>query len=373
MAKFDLKYLLIILILLIGYALVHIILLGSKQLEIVEKLLKLIRTQPAHKLTPTSVRPGVIILGMHRSGTSLLSGLIVKVGFETGGPLVPAILKDNDKGYFERIGNDLFQTLGALFLFSYYTVIDVVEANDELLASQGLHYGYKAHAFDPTLAYQHILRSENVTIREGKKFGLEFLNNPQNYPWMLKDPRLSITLRAWLPSLSSYPAILFTYRHPYDLALSLHARGHNLTILYSLKLWYVYNRRAIEHSNDLCRIVSSHRDIMTAPDTELAYIADELQKCGVQVKHRLEPSEISEFIDVSLQHGKTAVTDSCCDSSPANDYKAVTPLPVGSWVDPPPSEADLSMYRAAIRLYCDMGTGAALARGYAFNQTIINT
>lgn len=61
MARFDLKYLLIILILLIGYVLVHIILLESKQLDIVEKLLKLIRIQPAHKLNPTSVRPGVII------------------------------------------------------------------------------------------------------------------------------------------------------------------------------------------------------------------------------------------------------------------------------------------------------------------------
>ena len=246
-------------------------------------------------------------------------------------------------------------------------------ANDELLASQGLHCGYKAHEFDSTVAYRHILGSENATVREDKKFGLDFLNDPSNYPWILKDPRLCITLRAWLPFLYSHPAILFTYRHPYDVALSLSARGHNLTIPYSLKLWYVYNRRAIEQSNDLCRVVSSHRDLITSPDTELAYIANELEKCGVEVKHRLELSEISEFIDVSLQHGKTAVTDSCCDSSPANDYKAVTPLPVGSWVDPPPSEADLSMYRAAIRLYCDMGTGAALARGYAFNQTIINT
>ena len=28
-------------------------------------------------------RPGVIILGMHRSGTSMLSGLVFKMGFQT--------------------------------------------------------------------------------------------------------------------------------------------------------------------------------------------------------------------------------------------------------------------------------------------------
>jgi len=42
-------------------------------------------------------RPGFIVLGMHRSGTSMLSGLLVEgFGYETGGPLImPAF--DNEK------------------------------------------------------------------------------------------------------------------------------------------------------------------------------------------------------------------------------------------------------------------------------------
>ena len=36
-------------------------------------------------------KPGFIVLGMHRSGTSMLSGLLVKgFGYETGGPLIGA-------------------------------------------------------------------------------------------------------------------------------------------------------------------------------------------------------------------------------------------------------------------------------------------
>ena len=35
--------------------------------------------------------PGFMVLGMHRSGTSMLSGLLVKgFGYETGGPLIGA-------------------------------------------------------------------------------------------------------------------------------------------------------------------------------------------------------------------------------------------------------------------------------------------
>jgi hypothetical protein len=37
----------------------------------------------------SGMRPGVIVLGMHRSGTSMLSGILVEgFGYETGGPLL---------------------------------------------------------------------------------------------------------------------------------------------------------------------------------------------------------------------------------------------------------------------------------------------
>ena len=39
---------------------------------------------------------------MHRSGTSVLGGLINKMGLKTGGPLI-APAEDNEKGFFERI------------------------------------------------------------------------------------------------------------------------------------------------------------------------------------------------------------------------------------------------------------------------------
>lgn len=42
-------------------------------------------------------RPGFIVLGMHRSGTSMLSGLLVEgFGYETGGPLIMPNF-DNEK------------------------------------------------------------------------------------------------------------------------------------------------------------------------------------------------------------------------------------------------------------------------------------
>ena len=54
-------------------------------------------------LAPISARvQGLIVLGMHRSGTSVLGGLINKMGLKTGGPLIKPG-EDNSKGFFERI------------------------------------------------------------------------------------------------------------------------------------------------------------------------------------------------------------------------------------------------------------------------------
>lgn len=45
-------------------------------------------------------RKALIVLGMHRSGTSVLSALLVRAGFDAPRDLMPATL-DNPQGYWE--------------------------------------------------------------------------------------------------------------------------------------------------------------------------------------------------------------------------------------------------------------------------------
>jgi len=81
------------------------------------------------------------------------------------------------------------------------------------------------HRFDKNQALTDIYSepSGDKFFNEGRR-GLAFLNNNKNYPWMLKDPRLCITVRTWLPLLEYTPAIVFQYRHPLEVALSLQKR-----------------------------------------------------------------------------------------------------------------------------------------------------
>lgn len=288
-------------------------------------------------------RPGVIVLGMHRSGTSVLGGLINKMGLNTGGPLIQAA-EDNAKGFFERI--------------------DVVLQNDAFMSKQRIHYAGNTYKYDPLLALKHLHTDPTGKFfKEGDR-GLAFLNNPANYPWMLKDPRLCITFRTWLPLLHFIPAILFTYRHPYDVAMSMHKREfEHFAIQRGLKLWYVYNKQAIVQSRDLCRVVTSHRKVMTQPVTEFTHIFESLHTCGVPVPHRLTDAVIADFIDVKLQHGKSTLKD---DHTCTEDLSNIA-IP-STWETTDPDHVHL--YRESMKLYCAMENGKAFVANYAFDESI---
>jgi hypothetical protein len=291
-------------------------------------------------------RPGVIILGMHRSGTSIIGGLLNKMGLNTGGPLIRP-WHDNEKGFFERI--------------------DVVLQNDYIMHHQHVDYSANTHRYDAKQGLKEVLNnlepSSGKFFNEGRR-ALAFLNDPHNYPWMLKDPRLCITLRTWLPLLNFVPAILFTYRHPMDVAMSMHKREtEQFRVQRGLKLWYVYNKRAIQQSKDLCRVTTDHKKMMATPKAELDRVHDELWACGVAVPHRAESADINEFIDPKLQHGRSGVADKSC----TENIPSLRPDPA-TWV--PEDDESLRLYRACIRLFCDLESGAAYRPTYTFDDSV---
>lgn len=80
---------------------------------------------------PAGSRPGVIVLGMHRSGTSMLSGLMVTgQGYKVGGPLIGGAF-DNEKGFFE--------------------LVDAVLQNDEFMNLQRVWWSAGVMDYDPEL------------------------------------------------------------------------------------------------------------------------------------------------------------------------------------------------------------------------------
>ena len=293
-----------------------------------------------HSMNNSGYRPGLLVLGMHRSGTSIVGGLINKMGLKTGSPLIqPA--KDNEKGFFERI--------------------DVVLQNDILMRKQHVDYASRMYQYNTMTALKDILTDDGSSFKEGTR-GLKFLNDPKSYPWMLKDPRLCVTFRTWLPLLNFIPAVLFTYRHPMDVALSFLHRYEHFQIGRSLKMWYVYNRRAIEQSHDLCRVVTSHAAVMSQPLVEMGRIFEEVRKCGVPAPHRLTLAEVEDFVDPKLQHGKSALKDTACEQDVS------TLLPPSVW--PTQDKAHIPLYREVMRAFCAMEDGSAFNPSFVWDMSI---
>lgn len=167
---------------------------------------------------------GVVVLGMHRSGTSMITGLLQRMGLELGGPgtLLGAVKGENDKGFFERI--------------------QVINQNDQLMKEQGVNWSLGVFRFDHLEAIRAAL-SDKRLFAEGMA-ALAFYNDPANAPWAVKDPRLCFTLKFWMAFWKTPPAVLIVYRHPLEVrttppdacqqhhvylnpVLNLHAPTHN--------------------------------------------------------------------------------------------------------------------------------------------------
>mmetsp|Transcript_28388 Transcript_28388/g.47707 ORF Transcript_28388/g.47707 Transcript_28388/m.47707 type:complete len:265 (+) Transcript_28388:3-797(+) len=259
---------------------------------------------------------------------------------KTGGPLIGAAA-DNAKGFFERI--------------------DVVLQNDYIMRNQQINYAASTWRYDARRGLKDVLNDDGKFFNEGSR-GLKFLNDPANYPWMLKDPRLCITIRTWLPLFNFVPAVLFTYRHPMDVAMSFFHRYEHFKIPRSLKMWYVYNRLAIQQSHDLCRVTTSHSLIMSQPQIEMDRVYEELKACGVSPPHKLTAKEIEEFVDPKLQHGKNALDENPC----TKDLKTLKPPT--TWVTDDPDH--IKLYQEVLRVFCAMEDRSAYSPDFQWDMTI---
>lgn len=156
--------------------------------------------------------PIVIILGMHRSGTSSLAGSLQSAGLLLGDV--------NTQAPFNAKGNREY--------------LRIMHLHDRVLANSG-------HAWNspPSAAAQWTAAdfAERDAIVEG-------LAAPG--PWGFKDPRTLFTLEGWLQRFPE-AQLVGTFRHPSRVAASLAARPAPLGVepAQGLALWGGYNRRLL--------------------------------------------------------------------------------------------------------------------------------
>ena len=155
----------------------------------------------------------ILVMGMHRSGTSALAGLLHSGGVFMGKNLVGRS-RNNPKGHFEdRELQEINRSILGYFGGSWR---NVPEMNDKL--------------------------SNEIVDR------MRFLYN--NYAsrsiWGWKDPRMAVTFPSWRDVIKEKVVFLHILRKPDEVVASLKKRHSKFSREEALELWDKYNLAIVE-------------------------------------------------------------------------------------------------------------------------------
>ena len=223
--------------------------------------------------TPSS-QP-VAIVGMHRSGTSMVAKLLQRAGLNLGdeADLMPPA-EENPEGFYEHL--------------------QFVKLNDEVLNVAGAGwdcppaagFNWKDAALDSFRA-----RARRLAIP------LE-----EQLPWGWKDPRTSLTLPFWRSAFGPL-RVVAVVRNPLEVVTSLHRRNAFSTAL-GLTLWQIYAERILEDTTPDERLISHYESYFLEPDREIARVLGYLGLDRSQDPQGLKTGTIPE-----LRHHRKTVSD----------------------------------------------------------------
>jgi hypothetical protein len=210
----------------------------------------------------------LIILGMHRSGTSVLARLINLMGVYFGPEGIGiGANQENPKGFWERR--------------------DVRVLNDLVLQGSGCDWN-RVSRFDLDGVPAPVLQEFN------KRASRLVLEMDAHRPWMLKEPRLCLLLPLWRRWIE-VPISIHLYRNPIEVASSLYRRN-GIPMDAGLALWDRYVRSALDASSGMPRIMVSHRQLILQPVAALAQLLRELEKLGVPGLRMPSKREFDAFV-----------------------------------------------------------------------------
>ncbi len=210
------------------------------------------------ELASTTMRKVVAIVGMHRSGTSMLTGSLEEAGLFLGDV--------NVKNKYNKKGNRESPYL--------------MEFHEQLLEKNGGAW----HTPPNTVVWSESDKNELKTYIDS--FSGQAI-------WGFKDPRTLLVLEGWKQMI---PELQFVgiFRNPMSVALSLHERN-NFNIRHGLNLWKIYNRKLLEQYEKSAFPIIEFVDKPLKLKRLVQLIANQLN---------LEPKDSFKFFNKKLIHNQ---------------------------------------------------------------------
>lgn len=272
----------------------------------------------------------ILVLGMHRSGTSALAGTFDLLGFSLGEDLLPAVANDNPRGYFEHNR--------------------VVQVHDRLLSAFGMDWtdwrtlpeGWLRRA--PARRALEELREIVGSLLAGGRTAV------------IKDPRSCRFVPLWrelLTQMGVRAHFAFIARHPVEVVASLRRRG-GMSDHQAGLLSMTYQMEAEHATRDASRVFLTYEDL----------IADWRSQVGrCHAAFGLEPlpadpasiAAVDEFLDAQLRNHR-ATEEFALDPDAVAIYRCIQSAAHGEVDDLPAAFDEIRpRFEASRRAY-----GAAL-------------
>lgn len=230
----------------------------------------------------------IVVLGMHRSGTSAITRGLQVLGVGLGNRLMPPVEGNNAKGFFEDI--------------------DLNALNIEMLQALGSDW----HYLSPIEASNvEELREKGYFLR-----AVELLRQKVGYDptFGFKDPRVAKLLPFWKQVFAHCQfdvGYVLAVRHPLSVVKSL-ARRDCFDSEKSYMLWLGHVLTSLSYTQEQKRVLVDYDRLMHAPERELGRIAECLAL-------QIDPEELqrykSEFLDERLRHTVYDLNDLLLDDT----------------------------------------------------------
>lgn len=222
-------------------------------------------------------KTALLVLGMHRSGTSAVTGVLGALGVPLGRRLFAAHAGVNDKGYFENA--------------------PIASLNDEILCVLGSSWDdffpIPASRFEDHAMAPYLPRATQILERDFSDDEL----------FAVKDPRMCRLLPWWLSVLRGQfvaPVCLLMARHPFEVADSL-TRRDGFSREKGLMLWLEYVLAAEFETRGLPRTVMTFNQLLARPLDALSQFEADL---GVTLPSDAtsRADQVATFLSASLRH-----------------------------------------------------------------------
>jgi hypothetical protein len=224
----------------------------------------------------------LIVMGMHRSGTSLTARLLKDLGIHMGSHLS----RDAEAVHFQKINRQIYDSVGS----NWSEIDSLVEAmrSEEFIQKQAKRA--REALFPETRFYT---RKPGISDFFGPQLW-DSLSQGETVYWGWKDPRTTITFPIWL-RVFPQARFLHVLRNGIDVAISTHRRSHKqrkkiwkriirldyrpitLDFDYCYQLWEKYvlfvleNKEIIppDHFLEVC-----YEDLLSTPEQTLREITN---------------------------------------------------------------------------------------------------